>query len=120
MEFPLEIQKIINEYAKPVTSCNWRQGSRCVRSFKYAPEFLISNKLSENLKGDYLWDSIISLQQGLIFHYINKIGLNDFWNVIYKLWLSQDHFIFYCSKSPLTKSPLKIILSLGIKTIIYK
>ena len=32
MEFPIEIQRLINEYAKPITRPDWREGSYIKRS----------------------------------------------------------------------------------------
>lgn len=129
MEFPIEIQKIINEYAKPITSVNWRQGSKCGICFKYAPEFLVSNKLSKKYDGDYLWDSIISLNGGINLYYINQINCeyksgdyDVFWSLMSDLWRIQQYFIFNVLNPFIKykKSPLEIILSLGSKTIIYK
>ena len=42
MEFPIEIQRHINDFAKPVTRIDWRQGSAMSR---YHPFFDIDLKL---------------------------------------------------------------------------
>lgn len=129
MELPLEIQRIIYEYAKPLTRGEWRQGSKCGNCFKYAPEFLISNKLSKRNDGDYLWDSIISLRQGINIHFINKIEYNNingkrdaYWRLFYILWLSQQYFVFNTLNPYIhyNKKPLELIILLGSKTYIYK
>ena len=34
MSLPYRVQKLINEYAKPITRPNWRKGSKCGHIFK--------------------------------------------------------------------------------------
>ena len=34
MEFPIEIQMLINDYARPMTRPDWRKGSYIVRTLK--------------------------------------------------------------------------------------
>ena len=128
MELPLEIQNIINEYAKPLTNINWRQGSKCCKCFKYAPEFLISNKMSKIFDGDYLWESIISLNQGIQIHFINNINYNNnngnydaYWCLMNRLWLFQHNFVFNVLNPYINynRKPLELILSLGYKTFVY-
>jgi len=49
MEFPLEIQAIIHEFAKPLTRPSWRHGSLCGFSMLTAPELLIITPLDKEL-----------------------------------------------------------------------
>jgi hypothetical protein len=55
MEFPEEIQRLINEYAKPLTRGDWRKGSsiaHCNNHIKYVGNgYLINILLKELING---------------------------------------------------------------------
>jgi hypothetical protein len=55
MEFPEEIQRLINEYAKPITRPDWRKGSsiaHCNNHIKYVGNgYLINILLKEMING---------------------------------------------------------------------
>lgn len=61
MEFPIEIQRLINEYAKPMTRVDWRNGSyisqdsSCNNHIKYiANEYLANVLINEMTNGLYM------------------------------------------------------------------
>jgi len=62
MEFPIEIQRIINEYAKPMTRVDWRNGSSialCNNHIKYIGNEYIANVLLNQMTNGLYMDKLI-------------------------------------------------------------
>jgi hypothetical protein len=59
MEFPEEIQRLINEYAKPITRPDWRKGSsiaKCNNHIKYVGNGYLINVFYKQLVNDNGFD----------------------------------------------------------------
>ena len=68
MDLPISAQKLISEYAKPLTRPDWRHGSYCNNAFKLCT----ANK--------YLHDIFLKYYNGLnswLQHRYNSIELNE-------------------------------------------
>ncbi len=54
MEFPIEIQMLINDFLSPITRTDWRQGSFIIRHYKKDARSLIDLSMYEDFK-EYIY-----------------------------------------------------------------
>jgi hypothetical protein len=54
MEFPIEIQMLINDYLRPITRNDWRKGSYIVRQYKQDDRSLVDLPIYESFK-EYIY-----------------------------------------------------------------
>lgn len=62
MEFPIELQRLINEYAKPMTKPDWRNGSytvSCNNHIKYIGNGYVANVLINIMTNGLYMDKLI-------------------------------------------------------------
>ena len=79
MEFPLEIQALINLFAKPITSGKWREGSFIIDSFRAAA--------AEYIEQRYEYDDLNQFMKQLHgFSYRNTYSQLPFYE-----WLALSH-----------------------------
>lgn len=69
MEFPIEIQKLINDYAKPITRLDWRKGSYLNR-FKYTEDVKYFDEIMTNNEEGY-FVNLIEEELDIVLFYIN-------------------------------------------------
>ena len=50
MEFPVEIQMLINDYLRPITRTDWRKGSFIIRQYKQDDRSFVDLPIYEDFK----------------------------------------------------------------------
>jgi len=75
MEFPLEIQLLIHEYATCISRIDWRKGSPSGKAMSYAKELLVTCEATHSNRGDiYLFTTLPNIFNKHLINDINYMG----------------------------------------------
>jgi hypothetical protein len=95
MEFPEELQRIINAYAKPITKGDWRKGSytaKCNNHIKYmGNQYLVNILLKDMINGmGHQWNEKL-IPSGKDFNEEHYLCLYDAVMSDMALWEDEPH-----------------------------